>query len=202
MNLSAASLPAASPCTLLFVEENPLGRKHDGLSPSSTDHKSSNFHPRALGVREASRQRWEALKHVIQRVYIEEDRPYPYLAHLLKTQHGFATTYDFQVVLYSRSGLAANEYIRKRQFSRKIIEWGFRKNISSFERREILQTLPEDTSYSALGSKDPRLKPEKIRNWRKRYRGDVDEPTCQPLQPQSSNSLGEFILSPVPSTLY
>jgi hypothetical protein len=202
MNRSPASFPAASPCTFLFVEENSRGRRQAGLSPSSTGHKSSYFHPRAFGVREASRQRWESLKPLIQRVYIEEDRPYHYLAHLLKTQHGFATTYDFQVLLYSRAGLAANEYNRKRQFSRKIIEWEFRKNVSSFERREILQTLPEDTSYSALDSKDLRLKPEKIRNWRKRYRDDVDEQTCQRLQPQSSASLGQFILSPTQPTLY
>jgi hypothetical protein len=59
--------------------------------------KLYDFDPRTLGVREAARQRWEELKPLIQRIYIEEDRPYPYLANLLLTQHGFETTYDCKI---------------------------------------------------------------------------------------------------------
>jgi len=64
---------------------------------------------------------------------------------------------------------------RKRQFSRKIIEWDFRKNVSGSERREILQSLPEREVTSTLFVKDPRLKPDKLRSWRKRYREEVDD---------------------------
>jgi tetratricopeptide (TPR) repeat protein len=43
--------------------------------------------------------------------------------------------------------------------------------------------------------KDPRLKPEKLRSWRKRYKDDIDEQSCRYLQSQSSSLLGESILS-------
>jgi hypothetical protein len=193
MTQPAASFSAASPCTFLFVEETLRKRDHDKCAPSGTKRQSLNFHPESLGVREASRQHWETLKPLIQRIYIDEDRPYPYLAHLLRTEHGFETTYDSQTVQCVRLDVIANRSIRKRQFSRKIIEWGFRKNVSSIERRDILQTLSDDKSYSTLGFKDPRLKPEKIKNWRKRYRDEADEQLCHDPLSHTSSSLGEFI---------
>lgn len=63
------------------------------LPPSALSYKFCDIDARTVGVREAARQRWEELKPIIQRVYIEEDRPYPYLAQLLRDQHGFETTY-------------------------------------------------------------------------------------------------------------
>ena len=101
MNHPAASVPAASPCTFLFVKQNLPHEDNDPYSSSGATQELSDFHARALGVRESARQRWEELKPLIQRVYIEEDRPYPYLANILRTQHGFETTYDSKFNSYN-----------------------------------------------------------------------------------------------------
>jgi hypothetical protein len=39
-----------------------------------------------------SRQQWESLKPFIQRIYIDEDKPFPYLAKKLSLEHGFEIT--------------------------------------------------------------------------------------------------------------
>jgi hypothetical protein len=101
MDHSIALSPAASPRTFLFVAQNIVSQENDRHSASATNNKSCDFEPRTLGVREAARQRWEELKSIIQRVYIEEERPYPYLAHLLRTQYGFETTYDCPIYFNS-----------------------------------------------------------------------------------------------------
>jgi hypothetical protein len=194
MNHSTPSFPTASASTFPFVNQNMANQTKDRYCAFEASNRLYDFDPRSLGVREAARQRWEELKPLIQRVYIEEDRPYPYLANLLLTQHGFETTYDCKFAPYNIWGSDTNGCVRKRQFSRKIAEWGFRKNVSSSERRGILQSLPDCNVPSSLYPGDPRLKPEKLRSWRKRYRDDVDEQPCHFLQPQSS-ALGEFSLS-------
>jgi hypothetical protein len=45
-----------------------------------------------LGVREATRQRWEELKTLVEQTYIKENKPFPYLAEILRRDHGFEPT--------------------------------------------------------------------------------------------------------------
>jgi hypothetical protein len=45
-----------------------------------------------IGAREARNRQWENLKAFIHQVYIEDDKPFPYLAKKLKEEHGFETT--------------------------------------------------------------------------------------------------------------
>jgi hypothetical protein len=45
-----------------------------------------------IGAREARNRQWESLKTFIHQVYIEDDKPFPYLAKKLKEEHGFETT--------------------------------------------------------------------------------------------------------------
>jgi hypothetical protein len=59
--------------------------------------------------------------------------------------------------------------ISDRQFSRKVDEWGFKKNVSVSERRKILQN-PPNLSHPHLESQNLRINPGKLQNWRKRYR--------------------------------
>ncbi len=54
-------------------------------------------------------------------------------------------------------------------FDRKIAKWGFRKNISRGERRDLLLKLPGNGIASAPESIDRRLKAGKLKNWQRRY---------------------------------
>jgi hypothetical protein len=45
-----------------------------------------------LGAREATRQRWEELKPFIKQTYIKENKPFPYLAEILRRDHSFEPT--------------------------------------------------------------------------------------------------------------
>jgi hypothetical protein len=81
---------------------------------------------------------------------------------------------------YQETEINANRQIRKRQFSRKIIEWGFRKNVPMSERRLILQKLSSGSQENMPKFKDLRLKPTKLNNWRKRYREEVRNGRCLP----------------------
>jgi hypothetical protein len=44
------------------------------------------------GIREVARKQWEALKPLIQRIYIDENKPFPYLAKILREEYGFEPT--------------------------------------------------------------------------------------------------------------
>lgn len=44
------------------------------------------------GIREETRRQWESLKPLIQRIYIDENKPFPYLAKILREEHGFEPT--------------------------------------------------------------------------------------------------------------
>ena len=63
----------------------------------------------------------------------------------------------------------------KRQFSRQVEKWGFRKNVSRSERRTILQNLPEKNGSLIPGFQDRRVDEGKLRNWQRRYRGVGEE---------------------------
>ena len=45
-----------------------------------------------LGVHAATRQQWENLKPLIKQIYIEENKPFPHLAEMLRKDHGFEPT--------------------------------------------------------------------------------------------------------------
>jgi hypothetical protein len=44
------------------------------------------------GIRAMSRQQWEELKPLIEQTYIQENKPFPYLAEVLRRDHGFEPT--------------------------------------------------------------------------------------------------------------
>jgi hypothetical protein len=45
-----------------------------------------------MGARETTRKQWEDLKPLIEQTYIKEDKPFPYLAEVLKRDYGFEPT--------------------------------------------------------------------------------------------------------------
>jgi uncharacterized membrane protein len=82
-----SSFPAALPGTLTFVEERPPAKQLS--TPAATFYGAPS---EQLGIREMARQQWESLKPLIQRVYIEENKSFPYLANILRDEHGFEPT--------------------------------------------------------------------------------------------------------------
>jgi hypothetical protein len=82
----SSHFPAALPSAFAFVLERPLAGL---LQHGSTSQEVSSGH---LGIREMTRQQWESLKPLIQRVYIEENKPFPYLVNILRDEHGFEPT--------------------------------------------------------------------------------------------------------------
>jgi Clr5 domain len=47
---------------------------------------------REPGVRKMSSRQWESLKPLIERIYIIENKPFHYVAQLLRDEHGFEPT--------------------------------------------------------------------------------------------------------------
>ncbi|KAN0099958.1 hypothetical protein V8E51_013733 [Hyaloscypha variabilis] len=93
---------------------------------------------------------WLELKHVIQRLYIEEGLAFRQVAAYLERNFGFKTT--------------------KMQFSRRVKAWGFEKNIKREERKMILQTIGDgvlEGEFEAKVFRGRRLDKAKI-GWRKR----------------------------------
>ena len=73
---------------------------HSLASPCSTDlamslESTSNSMPNGgqisinHGAQAMTKQQWENLKPLIEQIYIEENRPFPYLAEVLRKDHGF-----------------------------------------------------------------------------------------------------------------
>ena len=83
---SLSHFPAALPGAFAFILEKPLVELPQY---GSTFQEVSSGHP---GIREMTRQQWESLKPLIQRVYIEENKPFPYLVNILRDEHGFEPT--------------------------------------------------------------------------------------------------------------
>lgn len=82
---SPATLSAASP----FVEPK-----------TTTPVEISSQHPFVFqefpsgqpGVREMARQQWETFKPLIKQIYIDESKPFPYLAKILRDEYDFEPT--------------------------------------------------------------------------------------------------------------
>ena len=80
--------PPALSGTLTFVQHSPsaeLASQHPFIFHEAPTGE--------LGIREMKRQKWESLKPLIQRIYIEENKPFPYLKKILRDEHGFELTY-------------------------------------------------------------------------------------------------------------
>lgn len=83
------------------------------------------------------------MKPLIQRVYIDKNRNYPYLTQIIRTEYGLEPTYVPTIALVVSHIYClvwnTDDTDRKRQFSLNVKEWGFRENVSGSERRKVLQ---------------------------------------------------------------
>jgi hypothetical protein len=97
------------------------------------------------------KQQWLVLKPVIQQLYIDENQTFTKVAEYLDQNHGFKPT--------------------KKQFLRRISEWGFEKNVKRDERRAILGSLElvvREGEFQARKLRGRRLDKAKLERWRKR----------------------------------
>jgi hypothetical protein len=95
-------VPAALPGTSTFVEERPSAEQSP--QQAATFEGGPSGQP---GIREMTRQQWESLKPLIRQVYIGENKPFHYLAEILREEHGFELTYEIHSIqqeLSSRNG--------------------------------------------------------------------------------------------------
>ncbi|TGO29248.1 hypothetical protein BPAE_0017g00560 [Botrytis paeoniae] len=106
-----------------------------------------------------SREEWLKFKPIIQQLYIDENQTYPTVAHELSRR------FDF--------------YPTKRQFTRKIEEWGLKKNFRKAERKLLLQNHKgSPTSQFIMG--DKRVSDSKrIQRLKKRYAHESPLPRVQ-----------------------
>ncbi|KAF7892123.1 hypothetical protein EAF00_008425 [Botryotinia globosa] len=111
------------------------------------------------GHKVLSREEWLKLKPIILQLYIGEDQTYSTVAHELSRR------FDF--------------YPTKRQFNRKIEEWGLKKNFRKAERRLLLQNdKGSGTAQFIIG--DKRVSDTKrIQRLKKRY---AHENPCSQVQ--------------------
>ncbi|KAN0096649.1 hypothetical protein V8E51_015454 [Hyaloscypha variabilis] len=110
------------------------------------------------GVREAdarrniySKEQWQALKPVIERLYVTEGQTFIKVVEYLREHHGVKPT--------------------KKQFLRRISEWGFQKNVKRGERRAILEGLGRavtEGGFEARILRGRKLDKAKIERWKKR----------------------------------
>jgi tetratricopeptide (TPR) repeat protein len=91
---------------------------------------------------------WEALKPLIHQLYIEENQTFTKVAAYLDQNHGLNPT--------------------KKQFLRRVKEWGFEKNVKGAERRAILERVGEEEQFEERVLRGRRLDKAKIERWRKR----------------------------------
>jgi hypothetical protein len=78
-------LSPASPGAFLFNQQPP---SQPLLQPMPVGGDMSN----APESHQSLKERWKSLKPLIQRVYMEENKPFPYLAGILRDEYGFEPT--------------------------------------------------------------------------------------------------------------
>jgi len=98
--------------------------------------------------------------------------------------------------------------LRRRQFYRKVSEWGFEKNIKDKEMRAIVQNLSqmegEGGSFMAE-LRGHQIDPAKIQRWQRTHRGRRD--VVRPFLSRHSNGKSSclmhtvFVLSESPHTI-
>jgi len=85
----SSPFPTAWPGTFAFIEERSAAEQPFLHASTLRDTQVSFEH---LGVAERKRLQWESLKPLIQRLYIEEDKPFTYIVKIIREEYGFEPT--------------------------------------------------------------------------------------------------------------
>ncbi|KAJ8058773.1 hypothetical protein OCU04_011762 [Sclerotinia nivalis] len=114
------------------------------------------------GLKVLSSEEWLKFKPIIQRLYIDENKTFKVVASKLLSEVGFCPT--------------------KRQFTRKIEEWGLKKNFRKTERKFLLQNRNlNGTMHFGLGDKRI-LDPRRTQRLKRRYRHESQRPQDLPRE--------------------
>jgi hypothetical protein len=90
-----------------------------------------------------SKDQWEELKPIIDRLYMKENRTFRQISGILGESYGFAPT--------------------KTQFNIRLKQWGFKKNASRQNRLEFLNNPDK------LGTIERAVKPTTRKRWEKEF---------------------------------
>ena len=118
-----------------------------------------------------SKEQWDAQKSNIWRLYNVENKPYKRVLEILRAEYNFHPTYVRSTNLGQHLSQCILMLFRRRQFYRKIDEWGFKKNIKDNEMREIVQNLSSGVPNPTEAPVELRLQrvdPAKIQRWQKK----------------------------------
>lgn len=128
--------------------DNNLALPSSNLAPASSN-STISMQP-GVGARRKMypKSHWGALKPLIHQLYIKENQTFTKVAAYLDQNHGLNPT--------------------KKQFLRRVKEWGFEKNVRGEERRAILASVGEEEQFEEKVLRGRRLDKAKIERWRKR----------------------------------
>ncbi|KAH8597216.1 Clr5 domain-containing protein [Bisporella sp. PMI_857] len=139
--------------------------------------------------RQITAEEWIALRPIIVRLYIDEGRTYEQVATILKSRYSF--------------------YPTKRQFHRKVLDWGLKKNTTTAERKRILEALSTQAISEQGRVGTVSLNPEKVLRWRteatEKKSGeaeDNEESSSQDLPANSSTPVAMLNSAGAPVGLY
>jgi len=91
------------------------------------------------------KSKWEELKPVIRRLYIDENKTFRKIATIIRDTYNFTPT--------------------KGQFDARVKQWGFKKNASQHERRMILQ----GGGQNVVGAHGRFVKQSTLERWGKEF---------------------------------
>jgi hypothetical protein len=163
--LPSAGLPGATACHVsMAIPGELISDQPDQPVPQSS---------LGLGGRQLySKEQWDAQKQFIWRLYNQENKPFKRVMEILRTEHNFVPTYILLFLLCHDHNLYVWIYsdgcYRRRQFYRKINEWGFEKNIKEIEMRAIAENLENGGSGGPVELKGRQIDTAKIQRWQKR----------------------------------
>ncbi|KAE8452714.1 hypothetical protein EG329_013973 [Mollisiaceae sp. DMI_Dod_QoI] len=123
-----------------------------------------------------SKQQWSALKPIIKQLYVNEGQTFRKVAEYLCAHHDFSPT--------------------KKQFTQRISEWGFEKNVKQRERRAILEAFTAETNtgdFETRMFRGRKLDEAKIKRWKKK-----EDIGCRPC---SGSQIGHAKSSGIPDEM-
>jgi len=144
----------------------------------------------SLHAREVTKKDWEALKPLIVKLYITDNKTLPQVREILKDTRGLIITYVLLVWLLHDSVYL--QVSRRKQFQIKAKEWKLQKYTSKSERHAIIQKLACSSDDNAIGAAMPpgiKVTEQKVARW---VREADRAPPLGPVEDNGEFGLGDW----------